>query len=253
MNTNKILALSIAISVAVSSFAHGKLFSFSYKTVFDQNAQDHVVSTANMTRYDEGLNWASFWAPIQFDQDAILVQRFDFTTRSKAIALKYCVTVGNHANQGYALVDASADGNTWVTLTELPVGTASLVSFNELLPPSLVGTKTLYLRVKLRTQGPFSWDPKFAQFGRAASPLNNPQENIFEINADLYDDAALGIASAVEISVTTPDPLATYLLQSSADLVDWLTEETIAPQSEPISRFRSTKNTSKKFWRIVMQ
>jgi hypothetical protein len=164
-------------------------FDYSYNTVWDSNGLQYVISQQNIQRYDEGLNWASFWAPSTFAQPAILEQKITFQNTTTQIALNFNISGGTGFNTGTAQLDASKDGVNWTTLVQVS-GNPNIQYYNSLLPNDLIGSSELWLKTTLKTTGPGYWDPKFAQFSRALSPANSPTTPVFQLQASVIPETA---------------------------------------------------------------
>ena len=76
-----------AVVLAYGAMAQGT-FNYGYQTVFDSQASDYIVSTANVQRYSE---WQSppttYWGPSANDVQGTLTYRFDFGAPSASISL----------------------------------------------------------------------------------------------------------------------------------------------------------------------
>ena len=174
------------LSDAVVSFRH------SFTSVLDADADRYLVEFGNMTKWNdprEDLR-VNYWGPAANDQEGFLVYRLTFPGRTARIFIDTelsCWDFDKHHGgfgRGASAVEASRDGTRWITIRDdIARGTwGSSWRLKGELPPELLGTSELWLRLRFLTQNA---EPKagytVAQFARAV-PGNG--RKVFSLEAD---------------------------------------------------------------------
>ena len=126
------------------------------------NADAFVVERVNIQKavFDGGR--MSCWSPASADQGAVLTKRFDFPEPVLAAYVRLSADVGLSVwNYGWAYgegsLHASKDGQSWERILDAPTPTGveaeAFYDYDELLPASVLGTKTLWLQARLKSVG----------------------------------------------------------------------------------------------------
>lgn len=167
-------------------------FRYSFASVLDDEADRYLVRADNVITWNdprEDLK-VNYWGPEKNDVEGVLVYRFRFPGRAARIALRAttdCWDFQKHhtgLGRGASAVEVSRDGIAWTTLSDdiraRRWGANCTISGD--LPPDVLGTDELWLRVRLLTEDA---EPRagytVAQFCRAV-----PAEGrtVFAIEAD---------------------------------------------------------------------
>ena len=87
------------------------------------------------------------------------------------------------SGQGSASAWASMDGQEWINLINLPVPQtfSSGQTFEDMLPESVLGTKEIYLQIRMEVSGAPNSSYTTAQFGRSDA---NALKDIFYLDAN---------------------------------------------------------------------
>lgn len=167
-------------------------FRYSFASVLDEEADKYLVSATNVITWNDPREElrVNYWGPEKNDVEGVLVYRFRFPGRAARIALQAdigCWDFQKHHTgfgRGVSAVEVSPDGVTWITLQDdirdRRWGVNCKLRGN--LPPAVLGTNELWLRVRLLTEHA---EPRagytVAQFCRAV-----PAEGrtVFAIEAD---------------------------------------------------------------------
>jgi len=153
-------------------------FRYSFTGVLDEQADRYLISATNMVKWnDPGEELRiNYWGPEQNDAEGVLLYRFRFPGRAARIALTAqtdCWDFQKHHTgfgRGASAVEVSRDGITWTVLADDIRDRRWGANWNLSgdLPPDVLGTDELWLRVRLLTE---HVDPRagytLAQFCRA--------------------------------------------------------------------------------------
>lgn len=167
-------------------------FRYSFTSVLDEKADRYLVDADNVVKWNDPREElrVNYWGPEKNDVEGVLVYRFRFPGRAARIALQAevgCWDFQKHHTgfgRGASAVEVSRDGIAWTTLSDdiraRRWGANCTLSGD--LPPDVLGSDELWLRVRLLTQYA---EPRagytVAQFCRAV-----PAEGrtVFAIEAD---------------------------------------------------------------------
>lgn len=167
-------------------------FRYSFTSVLDEEADRYLVRADNVVTWNDPREElrVNYWGPEKNDVEGVLEYRVRFPGRAARIALQAeidCWDFQKHHTgfgRGASAVEVSRDGIAWTTLSDdIRVrrwGANCTLSGD--LPPDVLGTEELWLRVRLLTQYA---EPRagytVAQFCRAV-----PAEGrtVFAIEAD---------------------------------------------------------------------
>lgn len=158
----------VAFALAVSLSGQSWDFSYSYRTVFDANAQDHLHSTSNAQRIQE-TSTISFWTPIQANLPASVRYRFVFPRPTTAARLLAHTSSWNYSlGVGDCSLWGSTDGQQWTLLLDNPAPIGRIDSgarFDAPLPAGLLGSTELWIESRMIRHGG-SYPYGGAQFSR---------------------------------------------------------------------------------------
>jgi hypothetical protein len=131
----------------------------------------------------------SYWGPTQNDVEGRLVYRFEFPTASREIRLRLVLScfadIEDVAVQGRgaAAIEVSRDGIVWLSLCDnlSPPRWGADCFLDDNLPPAVLGTNTLWVRMRFLMEGsPSPGGYALAQFGRSSAAA---AANAFQIDA----------------------------------------------------------------------
>ena len=157
------------------------VFEHAFRTVEQFDAQRFVVSNDGMRKWDEPFSdpRVLYWGPAKGGVPATLVWRFEFPVAAERIELRartqcwdFGPTPDQGAGRGAAAVAVSGDGEHWIVLHDsIAAGRwgESWASEGD-LPAEVTGSRELWLRVTLLTEGADADDADeytVAQFARA--------------------------------------------------------------------------------------
>lgn len=167
-------------------------FAYAFTSVLDEQADRHLVKSSNIMKWNDPREElrVNYWGPQTNGTEGILVYRFRFPGRTARINLSAevsCWDFEKHHGgfgRGAAALEASRDGTDWVTLQDdIRAGRWGVSgTIDGDLPPELLGTEELWLKVRLLTE---QAEPKagytVAQFSRAVPGVNR---KVFSVAAD---------------------------------------------------------------------
>ncbi len=176
----------------------------------------------NIRKYNEQptLPW-SYWCPQRIGQEARLTMRFDFpekTANGFLTARGLNIFNDRNGNYGIGSLWASKDAITWVQLIDAPMlNVGKAYSYDDKLPSSVLGAKTLWLQARLTA---FGANIIHAQFLRNDVPgkcfslkIGYTREGVFRISRIATNQVNLGFTGRAGSSVT---------IYTSTNLIDWL-------------------------------
>ena len=179
-----ILRGSPTASGPTSTAGTEETFTFSYNHVYQADADKYVTGLVNLRKYTE---WQSppvtYWAPTANNTECKITYRFPLPGPSKSIDLSCHVSSYNFgSSRGGNSVWASADGSTWVQLTDNPVpsGIDSFRLFSGNVPSQLLGSDQFFVEVRFRTENSPNSSYSMAQHSRSDTGSTSP---IFKISA----------------------------------------------------------------------
>jgi autotransporter-associated beta strand protein len=225
---------TVVVTPAATSWTYG------FKHVFDANADRHLVENVAMRKYSEilyppELPRTTYWGPAFNDVEGRLVYRFDLPGNTQAVRLQMAFSsliLGS--SRGAFAVDVSRDGTTWVELRNNlePRNWGDSWSMNGQLPESVLGTSTIFVRMRFYTENFSNITSTIAQFGRSTVVAT---ANVFEIEATLAANA-----SPTDITLTgdpvpensPPGTLAGRLATVDRDVGDTFRYELVAGEGD---------------------
>lgn len=151
----------------------------------------HVIEARDIGLYREWQDPpATYLGPLRNDAECFVTYRFDSPSsiaHARLIADSRCwdfTTEPGGTGRGAAAIDASRDGIEWVAVRDAVAGPAwgGDWTIDESLPPSVLGGESLWVRVRLFTNGSPNSAYSVAQFGRNR---DDPTQPTFGIVADL--------------------------------------------------------------------
>jgi len=170
-------------------------FRFGIVDVFDEDADRYLVEATGMFKWLEAWdrNEISYWKPIDKGIEGRLVYRFDLPGKSRRAHLRAACAVYDEERdvgvlgKGAGAIEASRDGIGWVSLADgiEPRRWGIHPQWFGLLPEAVLGTQTIWLRVRLITGGkgsPEVYSP--AQFLRGGVNERNNRFWRFLIEAE---------------------------------------------------------------------
>ena len=169
-----------------NSYSQNWDWSHVYRTCYSENALDYVIEQTNVTRRTEG-GGITYWCPINNNQESRITKKFNFTKNIGEAFLKvdYIYIANFSATQfGGGSLWASKDGNNWVEILDAPrpQAIASGYKYSNSIPASLLGTKELWIQVRMKSQG---WNI-MSQFLRYHQ--NERTDNSFELKVKALGD-----------------------------------------------------------------
>ena len=156
------------------------VFEHAFRTVGQRDADRWLVSADRVRKWEESLAVppVSYWGPQRDGVPGTIEYRFEFPAAVARIELHASVFCWDFASspelgrgRGAATVEVSRDGAEWIVLHD-GIGAGgwgeSWTSSGD-LPETLVGTRELWLRVRLVTEGADDLDYTVAQFVRSTA------------------------------------------------------------------------------------
>jgi len=138
-------------------------FRFGILDVFDDDADRYLAEATGMLKWREEFNKhaTTYWQPTDKGIEGRLVYRFDLPGRSRRAHLRARCQVYDEERdlgvlgKGAAAIEASGDGIRWTTLADgiEPRRWGLEPQWFGLLPDSVLGTETIWLRIRLITGG----------------------------------------------------------------------------------------------------
>ena len=170
-------------------------FQFGFHHVHQPEAEQYLGKKENVKKYTEWQNPPiNYWGTAKHNEPAIITYRFPFDAETRQIylsvgALCYGKNGEKVEGHGAAAIEASRDGEQWVALahetpvTEKPVWGYD-AAFHGLLPGELTGSRELFVRIHLLTEGPEGLNYSTAQFARY-KPMHTEfiEYQVFQIRA----------------------------------------------------------------------
>lgn len=209
MKRTILLVLTTTLVSLPGTSARAWDFVYGYRTVFDTNADTYVLSTQNVRKYSEWTDPpVTYWGPSSNDVPGLLTSRFDFAAPAARIRVHAELVSYNYpwrGDYGFCSLWGSINGNQWHLLLDNPIPASagppaySSLTFDQDLPPSLLGASSLWLQVRLQEHDalPVAGDPRAtwadAQFSRVQPP---PTGNVFQVSARLGPAASIRVSEA---------------------------------------------------------
>jgi hypothetical protein len=180
-------------SITVPPIADAALpFRYSFESVLDNEADRYLVAQENMRKWNDPREElrVNYWGPETNDREGTLVFRFPFPGPAARVAIETtleCWDFEKHHGgfgRGACAVEASRDGNAWVTLRDdIHDGRwGTNLSLSGDLPSHLLGSDELWIRLRFLT---VRAEPRagytVAQFARA---IPGSGRSVFAIHAD---------------------------------------------------------------------
>jgi hypothetical protein len=172
----------------------GSSFLFGFKHVNEPDADKYLIDSTGMRRFSE---WNSppttYWGASANGVEGRLIYKFDFGNPTSAIRLNASLPAWDFGggNRGASSLEVSKDGSNWVSIHNNlePRKWGEPWSINDALPAEVVGSDSLYIRMRFYTEGAPIPSYTVAQFGRSTSAAS---ANVFEVKADLVTDGQTG-------------------------------------------------------------
>jgi len=177
-------------TVSIHSIASAN-FTYGFKHINEAGAERYLVSSKGMRKYSE---WQSppitYWGPQANGVEGQLVYKIDFESATSSLRLKahsptwdFTREAGG-AGKGASALEVSDDGVTWVTIYD-NIATKKWGddwTIDGALPADVVGSDSLWIRMRFLVEGAPNSSYTDAQFGRSTSGAT---ANVFEVNAVL--------------------------------------------------------------------
>lgn len=169
----------------------GSDFTYSYKTVYDSNADLYLVSSSGVRKYTEpfGSPAATYWGPLSNDVEGQITMRFDFSMPTTSINLyagiaSFNFSSGGGSGFGSSSLWGSIDGSNWVLLLDnpVPVSMDSYKSYNQDVPSNLLGSTSFFVQARLNVSGAPNTSYTTAQLSRGNL---GGSTDVFRINATI--------------------------------------------------------------------
>ena len=184
-DTSEIEGLTVPPSVTHDNF----YFGFSH--INEPGASDYLLNSVGIKEYSE---WQTppltYYGPSANGGQSTLTYKFEFSGSIISAKARVNLSVWNFnvpgafgSGQGAASAWASTDGQEWVNLINLPVPQtfSSGQTFEDMLPESVLGTKEIYLQIRMEVSGAPNSSYTTAQFGRSDA---NALKDIFYLDAN---------------------------------------------------------------------
>ena len=207
-------------------------FEYGYRHVDQDSAEDYLFETSGIKIYTE---WhdppVTYWGPSANDVGGTITYKFEFEKPTEAIHVKANINSFNFPQPGYGGVGkgdtslwASVDNTEWVELlyNPLPSKVDSYMTYDELLPESLVGEKVIYIQALLEVWESVLSAYTTAQFSRSSSAAD---EDIFNIKVKLESSEPNTAYASVEVSVDS-EKVPTINLKTKTDGI-WVIEASL--------------------------
>jgi hypothetical protein len=160
-----------------------KNFRFSFVKVYDEGADTYLHNTYVAQKITHS-NGATAWRPSLTTASSHITYKFSFPGNTSSAYSKITTTNWkfNTDNRGHSSAWVSQDGSSWTNLFSNPVpetegSTPQTMTFDDLLPSTVLGAKDLYIQIRLWSAG----TTNNAQFAVASS--TSSQENfIIDVN-----------------------------------------------------------------------
>ncbi|MBK8976126.1 MAG: hypothetical protein IPM29_09375 [Planctomycetes bacterium] len=188
-------------------------FEHSFRTVFDQHADDYLVHTANVQKVQEN-SLISFWTPVATGSQAVVRYRFAFPGDTTAVNLLAKCSVWNYTlGVGEASIWGSIDGQSWALLLDIPTPVGRIDgggTYDGPLPASLTGAREIWIECRmLRRSGTYPYGG--AQFCRM--DVSSGLQEIFALRAQYqrplasytsYRQSCRSSVGATQLNATLP-------------------------------------------------
>jgi len=135
-------------------------FEYGYRHVTQDNAKDYLFETSDVKICSE---WhdppVTYWGPSADDVGGTITYKFEFEKPTEAIHVKANINSFNFpqpwhrgVGKGDTSLWGSIDNIEWVELlyNPLPLRADSYMTYDDLLPESLVGEKIIYIQVRMK-------------------------------------------------------------------------------------------------------
>jgi hypothetical protein len=162
------LSLLLALSKATALSADLPVqFADSVVDIYSLNAETFLVESRNTGKtFDPGV--ASFWHPAVTGQDGVLTFRYSASgpiTRAHLCTRLFAAYNFGNGNLGRSSLWAASDGVTWARLLDVPTPstfpTVNLKEFDADIPSDLSRAGTVWLQVRMRSEGVSSLQGQF--------------------------------------------------------------------------------------------
>jgi len=207
-------------------------FEYGYRHVGQDNAEDYLFETSDVKIYSE---WhdppVTYWGPSANDVGGTITYKFEFQKPTEAIHVKANISSFNFPQPGYigagkgeTSLWGSIDNIEWIELlyNPLPSKVDSYMTYDELLPESLVGEKVIYIQALLEVWESVLSAYTTAQFSRSSSAAD---EDIFNIKVMLESSEPKTAYASVKVSVDS-EKVPTINLKTKTDGI-WVIEASL--------------------------
>jgi len=147
----------------------------------------YVTEMTNIRQYREWQNPPlTYFGPTENDVEGRIVYRFDFSSPPSAVRLIATTSCWDFTREaggigrGASAVEASQDGSHWVTVRNgiEPRRWGEGSRIDEPVPTKVIGTKSLWIRIRLLTVGSPNVAYSAAQFGRSE---RDSKDSVFSV------------------------------------------------------------------------
>ena len=147
----------------------------------------YVTEMTNIRQYREWQNPPlTYFGPTENDVEGRIVYRFDFSSPPSAVRLIATTSCWDFTREaggigrGASAIEASQDGSHWVTVRNgiEPRHWGEGSRIDEPVPTKVIGTKSLWIRIRLLTVGSPNVAYSAAQFGRSE---RDSKDSVFSV------------------------------------------------------------------------
>ena len=140
----------------------------------EKSANEYLMEEINMRKYSE---WQSppitYWGPSSNNQEAKITYKYAFDGKVTYARARIPLAAFNFgaSSGGSSSAWASKDGKNWERLLDnpYPANIDSYKTYEEVLPPSLLGGSELYVQVRMEVFGSPNSSYTLAQFSRSST------------------------------------------------------------------------------------
>lgn len=197
-----IVVVTAAFQAQPSQVPRSDDFRFSFKNVFEPDAEKYLVEMVNIKRFrEEFFPHAKYYGVDKDNTQARLTYRFNFEKPIAKARLRANLMTCNFENnknqgrgQGYGSVWCSTDGRQWVQMLDCPIPKNGVLlenPVNQILPDIFKGQKTIWLQIRMFSRDRTDQDYCVAQFCRLDEVPKDFNAPIFDLRVTYqpYPDA----------------------------------------------------------------
>ena len=195
-----LMLLSMAFQAQPAQVQRSDDFRFSFKNVFEPEAEKYLVEKVNIVRFrEEFYPHAKYYGVDKDNQEARLTYRFSLEkpiAKARIRANLMTCNFENNKNQGrgQGSIWCSTDGREWIRLLDCPVPKNGVLlenPVNQFLPEVFRGQRTIWLQVRMYSKDRTDQDYCVAQFCRLDDCPKDFNAPVFDLRVTCqpYPDA----------------------------------------------------------------